>query len=478
GDTLIYIEVSHRSTNGSQKSATQQKRQQFWQPIVQCLSWRSLKQKLTEFWQLNSQHQVRRVGVICGVTVFILLLCGTMLFHINDSNISLRDAFYATAVLLLGGYGDLFGELPLQTPMPWWLQLFSFGLTLAGTAFVGVLYALFTEALLTAKFQFSKRRPPVPQNDHVVLIGLGRVGVRVAALLQAFKQSVVGVTNTEIDPNILPQLPIVTGDYTEMLKLANLATAKSVVVATDDEMVNVEIGLMVHAANPACGLVIRTFEQGLSNNLAQMLPEAQVLCAYALAAEAFAGAAFGENIDSLFRLNNQTILVTEYAIEPGDTLNGLLLADVAYGYEVVPILYQKGQEAPTFMPSEDIRLVIGDRMVVLASRYGLRRIEQGRVSITPKRWRVRVEKALTQEAIFEGANAIARISGCSLTTARTLMHNLPGTLRSPLYKHQAQRLVRELRKAQVTARVVPIAKNTGLISKHPLDDSSTPDRQL
>jgi Trk K+ transport system NAD-binding subunit len=460
GDTIVYIEVTEKFTKGSEKPATETKpnRWQFWQEIAQVLSWGNLKQKLTAFWQSNYQHQARRVAVICGITVLILLLCGTLLFHWNYP-ITLRDAFYATAILLLGGYGDLFGQLKLTIPIPWWLQLFSLGLTLVGTAFVGVLYALLTETLLTARFQLLRRRPPVPQQDHVVLIGLDRVGQRVATLLQDFKQPVVGISSTELDPNVLPQLPVITGSYAEALKTANLSTAKSVLVATDDEMVNLEVGLMAHAANATGGLVIRTFQQGLSNNLAQLLPDAQVLCAYALAAEAFAGAAFGENIENLFRLNNQTILVTEYNIESDDTLHDLLLSDVTYGYGVLPVLYQKGQETPKLMPSEDIRLAVGDRMVVLATSKGLGRIEHGRVDIAPKSWRVQVEKAWTQEAVFEGANAIARISGCSLSVARALMHNLPGTLRSSLYKHQAQRLVRELSKAEVKAHIVPIANN-------------------
>jgi hypothetical protein len=95
-------------------------------------------------------------------------------------------------------------------------------------------------------------------------------------------------------------------------------------------------------------------------------------------------------------------------------------------------------------------------MVVLATSSGLRRIERGKVSILPKSWRVQVDQAWTQEGIFEGANAIARISGCNLSTARALMHNLPATLQMPLYKHQAQRLVRSLSKAQVKAHIVPI----------------------
>ena len=36
-----------------------------------------------------------------------------------------------------------------------------------------------------------------------------------------------------------------------------------------------------------------------------------------------------------------TILVTEYRIEAEDSLHGLLLADVAYGYGVIPIIYQQ-----------------------------------------------------------------------------------------------------------------------------------------
>jgi Trk K+ transport system NAD-binding subunit len=422
--------------------------------VVRGLNWRNYKRKFAQFWQSTYEHQVRRVAIFSGIAVAILWLLGSLLYVFYYPETSWSNAFYTTAILLLGGFGDLYSGFNLQ--VPWWLQLISLGLSLIGTAFVGVLYALITEMLLSTRFQLLKRRPPVPQQDHVVVIGLGRVGQGVAAMLQEFKQAVVGITNTEIDPNILPELPIITGNFAEALKLANLRAAKSVLVATDDEMLNLEIGLMAHATNPMSDLIIRTFEQGLSKNLAQLLPNAQVLCAYALAAEAFAGAAFGENIDNLFRIENETILVTEYQIEAGDTLNGLLLADVAYGYGVVPVLYQKGQEMTKLMPSDDIRLGIGDRMVVLATSTGLQRIEEGQLSLKLKCWHVLVERALNQDAIFEGANAIARIAGCNLSTARALMHNLPGTLQVPLYKHQAQYLVRHLGKAQVKARITPI----------------------
>jgi Trk K+ transport system NAD-binding subunit len=456
GDTIVYIETADPFFFNPRQPIT--KRHSLLTKLIRHLTWRDLERQIRSFFQLGFRQQVRRVALACGAIVLVLLIVGTLLFSAYYPQIALLDAFYATAILLLGGYADLFGGFEQTLLIPWWLQLFALGLTLAGTAFVGVLYALLTEALLSSKFQFAKQRPPIPEKDHAILIGLGRVGQRVARLLQDFKQPAIGISlDPDFDQTILPQMPLLVGNLNEALSRANVATAKSVVVATDDEIVNLEAALTIRSANPTAKLAIRTYGQSLSQHLAQILPEAQVLSAHAVTAEAFAGAAFGENILSLFRLNSQTILVTEYQIEEIDTLHGLLLAEIAYGYGVVPILHQKPFHPPTFMPSEDIQLAVGDRLIVLATIDGLRRVEIGKSAIHPKQWRVRVEQATTQDAIFEGANAIARISGCSLAAARGLMNQLPGTLVTPLYQHQAQRLVRELHKERVAASLVSLA---------------------
>ena len=154
-------------------------------------------------------------------------------------------------------------------------------------------------------------------------------------------------------------------------------------------------------------------------------------------------------------------MVTEYQIEANDTLNGFLLGEVAYGYGVVVILHQIPSQTARFMPLDDTQLKAGDRIVVLASGEGLRRIERGRIRITSRCWRVRVEKALTEDGVFEGANLITRISGCSLVRARNLMNNLPQTLPTPLYKHQGQRLVRELKRVLVKADLVALSAYGG-----------------
>jgi len=130
----------------------------------------------------------------------------------------------------------------------------------------------------------------------------------------------------------------------------------------------------------------------------------------------------------------------------------LILAEISYGYGVVPILYQKPLDNSKLMPSDDIKLAVGDRLIVLATIDGLKRIENG--EIKEPTWQVMVESASSEDAIFQGANEIVGISGCSMLTARELMNNLPGILPKPLYKHQAQRLVRTLKKVFVKARLI------------------------
>ncbi len=411
--------------------------------------------KINQFWQFSFQRQVRQIAIIYCSILLLLLPIGTLLFHAYYPGISLLFAFSATAILLLGGYGDVFGNLSPSLPIPWWLQLFSLLLALVGTAFVGVLYALITEALLSVRFQFVKRRPQIPPQNHVAIVGMDRIGQQVATLLQEFHQPLVAITfHSSFERETLMQIPIIVGNIKEALAKANLSKAKSMAILTEDEIFNLEVALMARSIAPNLHLVIRTCQQHLNERFSSFLPNAQVLFPDATAAEVFVGAAFGEKIINLFHLNNQTILVTEYQVELGDTLNGLLISEVACGYGVIPILHQKSPQAAVFFPSEDLKLYEGDRLVVLATIDALQRVERGATSMYPKQALVRIDKALTSDALFDGANTIARISGCRLSLARNLMNGLPQTLPLPLYKHQAQRLVRELRKIFVQARIV------------------------
>ncbi|MEM7758846.1 MAG: NAD-binding protein [Cyanobacteria bacterium P01_A01_bin.40] len=455
GDTVIYLESAndfdaYLSHLRSPKPLTPKRRNWFKTltlPGIQIFSF---------FTQLNLRQQIRKVALVNAIVILNLLIVGTVLFRWYNPEISTLSAFLASAVLLLGGYGDLFAELEVTSFIPWWIRLFSLILTLVGTVFVGVIYALLTEALLSSRFEFAKQPPPIPQQEHIVIVGMEQTGQKVRSLLEKFQQQIVGIT---FDLNYYQQyaseIPLVNDINLETaLTKANLAYAKSIVIVTDDEILNLETALMAKAIAPQLNLVLKTSGIRLSRHLNTLLPTAQIVGVYAVAATAFAGAAFGENILNLFRLEDSTILVTEYCIEAGDTLNGLLLADIAYGYGVIPIMYHPRNRAAVLFPIDEPALKVGARLIVLATIDGLRRIEQGLLNLEAKQWQIRIDRALTTDGIFEGANAIARIGGCSLALARETMNNLPQTLSILLYQNQAHRLIKELKKALILSHLI------------------------
>jgi hypothetical protein len=127
------------------------------------------------------------------------------------------------------------------------------------------------------------------------------------------------------------------------------------------------------------------------------------------------------------------------------------LAEVAYGYEVVPIFHQKQQQASA-MPSDDIKLEVGDRLVVLATVESLQRLAYG-ARLSPE-YQVYIDRLLISHAEFEAIGTVARISGCEMHIATQVIRRLPDVLPMPLYKPQALRSVRELKKIQTHAHLI------------------------
>jgi Trk K+ transport system NAD-binding subunit len=252
---------------------------------------------------------------------------------------------------------------------------------------------------------------------------------------------------------VLPQLSLIVGNPRARLRDVNLPRARSLIVLTDDEVANLEIALEAKMIHPQCRLVLRMDDPAFSGSVSQLVPGAQAFGTYAVAAEAFTAAALGETVHGLLHLDGETVLVIEYAVAAGDTLAGRRLAEIAYGYGLVPISHQRaGREQTELLPSEDLDVLAGDRLIALATSEGVRRVEQGR--LRPRAWRVRVDSAWTRESLFDATMAIARVSGCEIATARALMSQLPGTLDVAMYRHQAVRLVRELHAAGCRASLL------------------------
>ncbi|WP_416668127.1 potassium channel family protein [Egbenema bharatensis] len=414
GDTIAFVEVVGREPQKTGHLTRQARNmQQFWDDIGDTLNrgWRGNWAEIGGWMQAQRTRPVIAIGLTFAL---VLWLFGAILLR-STLDIPWKTALSAAFILLIGGYGDVFEGLE-PSDAPGWLKLICALITLTSIASVLGVLGLIADNLISSRFDFLRKRFPIPRENHVVIVGLGRIGQQIAAILQEFRQPVVAITEQVEHVSTESKFPILTGDIIRELPKLNLATAKSVVVVTDDQMLNLEVALMARNAAQQIerdiGLVIRTYDQRFRDNLNDLLPDAKALAAYELSAEAFAGAAFGENILGLFRLNNQTILVTEYNITADDTLVGKSLFMIAYGYGVVPIVHHRATQTihdplpEVLLPSDEHILAVGDRLVVLASINGLRRIEHEEL-VPPRRWRLEVGKPLNRGFLHDCGSDLA-----------------------------------------------------------------------
>ena len=248
------------------------------------------------------------MALVSSMIMLALVSAGIALFRLENPNISWFDALNVSVVLALGGFDNVFGALRVPFPISSGLYFFSVVITISSAVFLGILYAMMTERVLSARLQIARRRPHAPLAGHTVIIGMGVIGRRVAAILPDWRQPIIGLAEQPVGADIPPDMPLQIGPLRETLERANVTTAKSVVVVTDDEVTNFEISLMARSINPHCTLVFRTADQQFAKNVASLIPASIGIGDYAVVAEAIAVAAFGENILSAFHLDGARCL--------------------------------------------------------------------------------------------------------------------------------------------------------------------------
>lgn len=136
--------------------------------------------------------------------------------------------------------------------------------------------------------------------SHVIVIGLGQVGFRVARLLQRMGEQVIVVTDKAgrdqfqeilVDAGV----EILYGDARNpaLLKRANPEAAKAFLCCTSQDLVNIEVALDARKFNPKAKIVVRMFDQDLARHLMNPLKFDHALAMSSLSAPSFALSAIG-----------------------------------------------------------------------------------------------------------------------------------------------------------------------------------------
>jgi Trk K+ transport system NAD-binding subunit len=299
-------------------------------------------------------------------------------FYRDDSGgMTPVDALYFT-VETIGtvGYGD-FSFRHQAT----WLRLYAVGLMIVGAALAALFFALLTNVLVSRRIEEELGRRKVPgMSGHVVVVGLGAIGVRVVEGLRRRGREVVVVERDETN-RYLAQVrdlgvPVVVGDATlgAVLEAANLPAAGAVAVLTSDDLTNLETGLAVRdrlgdrwADVP---VVLRLFDRRLARTVERSFAFRHVRSTAALAAPWFVGAALGLDVLGTFYVGDEPLLVGRLPVAPGGGLDGLTMADLAATIRVVAIA-RTGSDRLEHLPRRGTRLHGGDAAYLVGPYHEL-----------------------------------------------------------------------------------------------------------
>jgi Trk K+ transport system NAD-binding subunit len=215
--------------------------------------------------------------------------------------------------------------------------------------------------------------------DHVVLVGLGHLGFRVARELHNLGQDVVAV---ERDPHadLLEQVrtlgfPIIHDDalQDETLFKAGLARASAVILCTNDDVLNLRLALKARALNSTARIIVRLFDDDFARDISQNFGIDQALSASALAAPAFAGAATQADISRPITLEGRVLSMGRFVIKPRSGLNGRTVGQLEHEFDVSVVLHRREADADLH-PQPDIALQTGDSLAIFADPQTLARI--------------------------------------------------------------------------------------------------------
>ena len=268
--------------------------------------------------------------------LILVLIAATLTLHAaywlptpsgHHRHISLLSAaYFAVETVTTVGYGDF--SFRGQDP---WLMAGAISLMLLGATFVAVFFAMLTNMIVSRRIEESLgRQRIIGLSGHVIVIGLGSVGIRVIQRLVGAGRDVVGVDKDESNRHLgqlrALDVPAIIADATlpETLEAVSLANAAAVAVVTSDDLANLETGLAVRDQLgerwDSVPVVLRMFDSPFARSVRHNFGFTSVRSTAALAAPWFVGAALGLDVLSTFYAGDEPLLVARLTVSPGGGL--------------------------------------------------------------------------------------------------------------------------------------------------------------
>lgn len=300
-----------------------------------------------------------------------LLVLGTIAFA-TMTDLSWGDAVYLTVL-------DSAGAADPNTGLDTASRVIQGLVTLVGIAIIPLVTAVIVDAAVSARFAGAPVRAR-PRRDHVVVVGLGNVGMRVVEQLRDRGVPVIAVETDESAIGV-PQVrrlgvPVIIGDATreQTLTAASIRHSRALVAVTSEDVTNLEAGLVGRSMRARLRVVLRLRDDDLARRVERTLEVAVSRSVSFLAAPVFAAAMRDREVVATVPVGRRVLLVADVPIGRSSFLAGLpaAVAEVDGEVRVFGVYRGAGPDAVLECPPRpQRRLKVGDRLVVVATRSGL-----------------------------------------------------------------------------------------------------------
>ena len=287
------------------------------------------------------------------------------------------DAVAYAVTLLTGASGGGVDFDAADAPVA--LKIYGIGLSLLGAALVGVVYALITDAIIGSRLLRLLGRRPIPRSlrDHVIVCGLGSIGYRATLGLLARGVRVVAVEANESGRFVAAArsrgVPVITGDARQPEILGDLRakTARALIAATDNDLVNLAAALNARAIRPDLRVVVRLFDPDFALRVQHGLGMRFTRSVSHLAAPAFAAAVFGSEVAASVPVGDRrVVLFAQLRVSPGSDLAERRAGDIDQPGERRLLAIGRG-ETWAWSPPADAEIGPDALLAVATSRAGL-----------------------------------------------------------------------------------------------------------
>lgn len=262
------------------------------------------------------------------------------------------------------------------------LQLFHFIMPVVGIIILAQGLADFGSLLFNRRARSKEWEMAVAStmNNHIVLVGLGHLGYRVVQKLYEMGRSVAVIEMKADQHTVIAVralgIPVIEEDGRNPTALegANIKDAHTIIMASQNDAMNLQIALKARSLNPKIQVVIRIFDEDFAHALQAQFGFV-ALSATEMAAPVFAAAAAGADVTNPISIEGQQLSLARMTIASSSPLARKTVGYVEDNYHLNIILLRRDHSSEMH-PTDTRPLNAGDTLAVLGGPEQLQKLMQ------------------------------------------------------------------------------------------------------